>query len=42
MKSIQVGDMIPDFSLPDQDGNMFNVDSVRGKKKLVIFFYPLD
>jgi len=42
MNSIQVGDMIPDFSLPDQDGKMFNVDSVRGKKKLVIFFYPLD
>jgi thioredoxin-dependent peroxiredoxin len=42
MKSIQIGDMIPDFSLPDQDGKMFNIDAFRGKKKLVIFFYPKD
>ncbi len=42
MKPIQIGDMIPDFSLPDQNGNLFNIDTVRGKKKLVIFFYPQD
>lgn len=42
MKPIQTGDMIPDFSLKDQDGNMFDISSYRGKKKLVIFFYPQD
>lgn len=34
--------MIPIFSLPDQDGNIFDITSVLGKKKLVIFFYPKD
>lgn len=42
MKNIQIGDMIPDFSLNDQDGNLFNIETYRGKKKLVIFFYPQD
>jgi len=42
MKSIEVGDMIPDFSLPDQDGKLFEIKNVIGKKKLVIFFYPQD
>jgi peroxiredoxin Q/BCP len=42
MKPMQIGDMIPDFSLPDQDGNLFNIETIRGKKKLVIFFYPQD
>lgn len=34
--------MIPQFSLPDQNGKMFDINSVLGKKKLVIFFYPQD
>ncbi len=42
MKSIQIGDMIPDFSLKDQDGNHFHIGTYLGKKKLVIFFYPED
>ncbi len=42
MKPIQTGDLIPDFSLEDQDGNMFDISTYRGKKKLVIFFYPKD
>jgi peroxiredoxin Q/BCP len=42
MKQIRVGDMIPDFSLKDQDGNLFNIGTYLGKKKLVIFFYPQD
>lgn len=40
--NIKVGDTIPDFSLRDQDGNLFDTRSVKGKKKLVIFFYPQD
>ena len=42
MKKIQIGDMIPAFSLPDQDGNLFDITTLIGKKKLVIFFYPQD
>jgi thioredoxin-dependent peroxiredoxin len=42
MEAIQIGDMIPDFSLKDQDGNMIDINDYRGKKKLVIFFYPMD
>jgi thioredoxin-dependent peroxiredoxin len=42
MNSIQIGDMIPDFSLKDQNGNLFNISNIRGRKKLVIFFYPQD
>lgn len=34
--------MVPEFSLPDQDGKIFDIKSVLGKKKLVIFFYPQD
>jgi peroxiredoxin Q/BCP len=42
MKKIQIGDMIPAFSLKDQDGNDFDISSFLGRKKLVIFFYPQD
>ncbi len=34
--------MIPRFSLYDQDGNLFDIISVLGNKKMVIFFYPQD
>ncbi len=33
---------MPAFSLPDQDGKMFDISTFIGKKKLVIFFYPQD
>jgi thioredoxin-dependent peroxiredoxin len=42
MKKIQVGDIIPAFLLPDQNGNIFDISTYLGKKKLVIFFYPQD
>lgn len=42
MKPIKIGDTIPQFSLPDQDGNLFDINTFLGKKKLVIFFYPKD
>jgi len=42
MKSIRTGDIIPDFALLDQDGNMFDIADFKGKRKLVIFFYPQD
>jgi peroxiredoxin Q/BCP len=42
MKPIKIGDMVPNFSLHDQDGNLFDINTYLGKKKLVIFFYPQD
>jgi peroxiredoxin Q/BCP len=42
MKALQIGDMIPEFSLPDQNGSLFDIKSVLGQKKLVIYFYPKD
>jgi peroxiredoxin Q/BCP len=42
VKPIQIEDMIPHFSLPDQNGIMFDINTILGKKKLVLFFYPQD
>ena len=42
MKKIEVGIIIPQFTLADQNGNLFSISSVLGKKNLVIYFYPKD
>jgi thioredoxin-dependent peroxiredoxin len=42
MSKIQIGDIIPSFTLPDQDGNLLDITTLFGKKKMVIFFYPQD
>lgn len=42
MKQVVVGSRVPDFSLPDQNGKMFSITSVVGKKNIVIYFYPKD
>ncbi len=42
MNEIKIGSTIPQFSLPDQNGIMFDISSVLGKKNLVIYFYPKD
>ena len=42
MNEIQVGDTIPAFPLKDQNGNDFDISSLLGRKKLVVFFYPQD
>ncbi len=42
MSKIKVGDAIPGFKLKDQHGNLFDINTYLGKKKLVIFFYPQD
>jgi len=42
MKKIVVGSKVPKFELLDQNGKIFNIDSVLGKKNLVIYFYPKD
>jgi len=38
---IQEGTPFPDFSLPDQDGNVVTLADLKGKKA-VIYFYPKD
>ena len=42
MNKINIGSEIPSFSLQDQHGNNFDINSVLGKKNLVIYFYPKD
>ncbi|HVN58143.1 MAG TPA: peroxiredoxin [Bacteroidales bacterium] len=42
MKEIKKGDKIPSFTLPDQNGNDFDLSEITGRKKMVIFFYPKD
>ena len=42
MNPIHIGDMIPDFTLKDQNGKPFDIATIRGTKKIVIFFYPQD
>ncbi len=42
MNEIKIGSSVPEFSLLDQNGKMFDISSVLGKKNLVIYFYPKD
>ena len=42
MNKIKIGSRIPAFILPDQNGDLFDINSVIGKKNLVIYFYPKD
>jgi peroxiredoxin Q/BCP len=42
MNKIQIGDTIPTFILKDEKGNDFDISTLVGSKKLVIFFYPQD
>jgi len=39
---LKVGDELPDFSLKDQNGNLFSSTRLKGKKPMVIYFYPKD
>lgn len=41
MKVVE-GNKVPSFELKNQYGELFSVDSVIGKKNLVIYFYPKD
>lgn len=42
MNEIKIGSTIPAFTLPDQNGNPFDITSLIGKKNMVIYFYPKD
>ncbi len=38
---IEIGCMAPDFTLPDQNGEMHTLSSYRGQK-VILYFYPKD
>jgi peroxiredoxin len=40
-ETLKVGDVAPDFSLRDQDGNSVSLSDYRGKKNVVLVFHPL-
>lgn len=39
--TLNPGDLAPDFSLPDTDGNIVSLSALRGKR-VVLYFYPRD
>jgi peroxiredoxin len=39
--AVEVGDIAPDFTLKDQNGQDVTLSSFRGSKNVVIVFYPL-
>jgi thioredoxin-dependent peroxiredoxin len=41
MIKVKVGEVAPDFTLPDQDGKPVSLSSLKGKV-VVLFFYPKD
>lgn len=38
---IALGDLAPDFTLPDQNNEQFTLSDFRGKQAVLIVFYPL-
>ncbi len=41
-KPVQVGDRAPDFTLPNQSGEMVRLGNYLGKSNIVLYFYPKD
>jgi peroxiredoxin Q/BCP len=39
MKTLQVGDRVPNFTVNNQDGEAISLSDYKGKK-LIVFFYP--
>eukprot|EP00741_Cyanophora_paradoxa_P005641 tig00000923_g5468.t1 len=42
IKAVSVNEKAPEFSLPDQNGNTVSLADFKGKKNIVLFFYPKD
>lgn len=40
--ALKVGDVIPKFTAKDATGNLFESESIIGKKAVIIYFYPKD
>lgn len=41
MPWVEAGQLAPDFSLPDHDGNLVQLSSFRGRP-VILYFYPAD
>ncbi len=39
--SLAVGDPAPDFALPDAEGNLYSLETLKGQR-VVLYFYPRD
>ena len=39
--AVEIGDVAPDFELKDQHGTPVSLSGLRGKKNVVLVFYPL-
>src|ERR1700691_3808050 len=39
--AVEIGDVAPDFELPDQHGTPVKLSSFRGSKNVLLVFYPL-
>lgn len=39
---LDIGEVAPDFELVDQNGASFRLSELRGKRNVVLFFYPKD
>jgi peroxiredoxin len=42
MTDLKVGDVAPEFSMMNQDKTVVKLADFRGKKKVVLLFYPMD
>ena len=42
MTKLKQGDLAPDFNLADSDGNNIRLSDFRGRKNVVVYFYPKD
>jgi mycoredoxin-dependent peroxiredoxin len=42
MTQLKVGDLAPDFTLPSTVGDKVTLSDYRGKKNVLLLFYPLD
>jgi thioredoxin-dependent peroxiredoxin len=42
MASLKTGFPAPDFELPDQNGSLVRLSQHRGKRPVVVYFYPKD
>jgi thioredoxin-dependent peroxiredoxin len=39
---IEIGELAPDFTLPDQSGQPVSLSDFKGQKAVVLYFYPKD
>lgn len=42
MNHVKIGDHLPSFSLPNQDGILVSIDDIKRDRNLVLYFYPKD